>query len=71
MSPKTRNEIPLLLAWLFAAAAAATLIPVPGPVKSDLGYYSFCPFAPWSTLILLVVAGLLGAVRTYLVSRTD
>ena len=71
MSPKTRNEIPLMLAWLFVAGAAATLLPLSAPVKSDLGYYSFCPFAPWSTLILLIVAGLFGAVRTYLVSRTD
>ena len=71
MSPKARNEILLLLAWLFLAGAVATLLPVPGPVKSDLGYYSFCPFAPWSTLVLLIVAGLFGAVRTYMVSRTD
>jgi hypothetical protein len=72
MSPKTRNEIPLVLAWLFVAAAIATVLPVPGAsVKSDLGYYSFCPFAPWSTLVLLIVAGLFGAIRTYMVSRKD
>jgi len=71
MSSKTRAEILLVLAWLFVAGAVTTLLPLSAPVKSDLGYYSFCPFAPWSTLVLLLVAGLLGAVRTYMVSRTD
>ena len=71
MAPKTRNQILLLLAYLFVGGAIATLLPVPARIKSDLGYYSLCPFAPWSTLLLLIVAGLFGAIRTYMVSRTD
>lgn len=71
MPPQARKEIPLVLAYVFLGAAVATLLPLPGPVKSDLGYYSLCPFAPWSTLVLLIAAGLCGAVRTYMVSRTD
>jgi len=71
MPPKTRNMILLLLAYLFVGAAIATLLPLPARIKNDLGYFSLCPFAPWSTMLLLMVAGLLGAIRTYMVSRTD
>ena len=71
MTPKTRNQILLLLAYLFVGGAIATLVPASARVESDLGYRSLCPFAPWSTLLLLMVAGLLGAIRSYMVSRTD
>ncbi len=71
MLPSTRNQVLLIVAWLFVGGAALTLIPVPGRIQSDLGYFSLCPFAPWSTLILLLAAGVCGALRTYLVSRTD
>ena len=71
MPPKTRNMILLLLAYLFVVAAIATLLPLTARIKNDLGYFSLCPFAPWSTMLLLMVAGLLGAIRTYMVSRTD
>jgi hypothetical protein len=37
-------------------------------VESDLGYKSLCPFAPWSTLILLFFTWLALAVRRYLAS---
>jgi hypothetical protein len=71
MPPKTRNQILLLLAYLFVGGAIVTLLPLPARIKNDLGYFSLCPFAPWSTLLLLMVAGLFGAIRTYMVSRTD
>ena len=71
MTPPTRNRILLVLAYLFVGAAILTLIPAPARIQNDLGYFSLCPFAPWSSLLLLLAAGLLGALRTYMVSRTD
>jgi hypothetical protein len=71
MPSKTRNQVLLVLAYLFVGGAILTLFPASARIKNDLGYFSLCPFAPWSSLLLLLVAGLLGAVRTYLVSRTD
>ena len=44
-------------AVVFVALAVATLLPFPSSMISDLGYYSLCSFAPWSTLMLLFVAG--------------
>ena len=61
----------LMLFWIVVGSAAATLIPISGSKVNDLGYGSACPFAPWSTLSLLVVAGLVWAVRQYLVTRRD
>ena len=71
MTPPTRNRILLVLAYLFVGAAILTLIPAAARIPNDLGYFSLCPFAPWSSLLLLLAAGLLGALRTYMVSRTD
>ena len=65
----------LLSNALFAAAiiltilAAATLLPSDAPVLSDLGYKSRCPFAPWSTLTLLMLAGLAWIVRRHIESQ--
>lgn len=58
----------LLLAGsiLLAMGALVTLLPFSSNnIKSDLGYESLCPFAPWSTLTLLAGAGLLWLVRAY------
>ena len=58
----------LLLAGslLLAALALVTLLPFSSNnIKSDLGYTSLCPFAPWSTLTLLAGAGLLWLIRAY------
>ena len=71
MSDQTRNMALLVLVWIFAGSAALTLLPLSAPKANDLGYVSTCPFAPWSTLALLVVAGLIWAVREYLVTRRD
>jgi hypothetical protein len=46
--------------------AAATLVPYPSRMISDMGYYTLCPFAPWSTLTLLMLAGLGWVVRQYI-----
>lgn len=56
----------LVVAALFVVLALATLVPVSSNNnKSDLGYSSLCPFAPWSTLALLAPAGLAWMVRGY------
>jgi len=71
----TRKSPSIALTWLvylFAALALWTLLPLPPASRiNDLGYRSACPFAPWSTLALLVVAGLGWAVRQYLITRAD
>jgi hypothetical protein len=35
---------------------------------SDLGYYTLCPFAPWSTLTLLLLGGLCWVLRRHIES---
>jgi len=56
----------LAAAALLVALALVTLLPFSsGNIKSDLGYTSLCPFAPWSTLTLLAFAGLVWLVRAY------
>ena len=66
-----------LLNVLLAAAATivvlalVTLIPFSSNnIKSDLGYSSLCPFAPWSTLTLLAFAGLVWLVRAYVKTQS-
>ncbi|HEY1760067.1 MAG TPA: hypothetical protein VGG72_32140 [Bryobacteraceae bacterium] len=59
------------VAALIAAMALATLVPFSsGNIKSDLGYMSLCPFAPWSTLTLLAFAGLVWLFRAYLKTQS-
>ena len=65
------NTILLGLVVLFVGLAVLTLLPFTAPRANDLGYMSMCPFAPWSTLALLLVAGLIWAIRQYLVTRAD
>ena len=50
---------------VFLALAVATIIPYPSLTISDLGYHTFCPFAPWSTLIMLLLAGLSWLFRSH------
>lgn len=58
-----------IAAVLLVALAAATLVPVGGThMLSDLGYRTFCPFAPYSTAALLVVAGIAHVVRRYMLA---
>ena len=61
----------LILVWIFAGSALITLLPLGGAKANDFGYNSACPFAPWSTLLLLIVAGLIWAVRQYLITLRD
>lgn len=66
MSQQTLSSLLLAAAILFMALAAATLVPFSTPMISDLGYHTLCPFAPWSTLTLLFVAGLAWVVRRHI-----
>jgi hypothetical protein len=55
-----------VVAALIVALALVTLLPFSSNnIKSDLGYSSLCPFAPWSTLTLLASAGLVWLIRAY------
>jgi hypothetical protein len=69
MSELKRNTSLLVLVVLFLAAAAMTVVPHSASRINDLGYSSVCPFAPWSTLALLLLAGLVWSVRQYLRGR--
>lgn len=71
MAPSTRNQTLLIAAYLLVGAAALTLIPSDVKIASDLGYHSLCPFAPWSALLLLLAAGVIAAMRAYIMSPTD
>jgi hypothetical protein len=71
MSKDIRNTILLALVIIFAGMAVWTLLPLSAPKANDLGYVSACPFAPWSSLALLLAAGVVWAVRQYLMTRAD
>ena len=70
-SHNTRDGLLFGLVMVFAGLAALTLIPFSASKSNDLGYSSMCPFAPWSTLALLFVAGVIWAIRQYLMTRGD
>ncbi len=71
MSRDIGNAILLSLIVVLVGLAIITLLPFAAPKPNDLGYVSTCPFAPWSSLALLAVAGLLWAVRKYLITRAE
>jgi hypothetical protein len=68
---KPSHTILLGLVVLFTGLAVLTLLPGSAPKANDLGYLSMCPFAPWSTLTLLLVAGVIWAIRQYSITRAD
>lgn len=47
----------LWLSLLLTLLAVWTVLPLPGSKINALGFYSHCPFAPWSTALLLILAG--------------
>jgi hypothetical protein len=69
MSDKARIAALLVLMWFFIALSVSTILPLTASKTNDLGYYSLCSFAPWSSLALLFVAGVLWAIRKYLLTR--
>jgi len=66
MPEKTRSTVLLILIIVLIGSAAWTMLPSSGSKVNDLGYVSVCPFAPWSTLALLLAAGFIWAIRRYL-----
>ena len=66
MSRPTLSALLLTGLTVLLILAVATVIPFSAPMKSDLGYSALCPFAPWSTVTLLFLAGLCWAVRRYI-----
>jgi hypothetical protein len=69
MSRQTLTAIFLASSLVFLVLALATLLPSSVPKISDLGYATFCPFAPWSTFALLFFAGLSWVIRSYVKSQ--
>ena len=65
MSRQTLSTILLIVAIVLFVLAAATLMPSSAPKVSDLGYSTFCPFAPYSTLTLLFFGWLSWMVRRH------
>jgi len=64
--PRQNLSILLLVgAVVFLALAMVTLLPFPSPAISDLGYHALCPFAPWSTLMLLFLGGVSWALHRH------
>jgi hypothetical protein len=71
MPKEIRNTSLLVLVVIFIGLAVWTLLPFSAPKSNDLGYISTCPFAPWSTAALAVVALVIWAIRRYLITRAD
>jgi hypothetical protein len=71
MSKDIRNALLLALMIVLVGLAVFTLLPFSASKANDLGYVSTCPFAPWSSLVLLLAAGVIWAIRQYLMTRAD
>jgi hypothetical protein len=66
MSRPTLSFLFLASAVVFLVMAVVTLLPFPSSTISDMGYSALCPFAPWSTLMLLFGAGVSWALRRHI-----
>ena len=71
MTQESRNKALLGLIVILVGLAVWTMLPFSASKANDLGYVSTCPFAPWSTLALLLVAGVIWAIRQYFLTRID
>jgi hypothetical protein len=65
MSRQTLMSVLFACTIVLLVLAAATLVPSTAPKVSDLGYSTFCPFAPYSTLTLLFFGGVGWFVRQH------
>ncbi len=63
MKKQPGYSILLGLTLLFAGLAVLTVMPLPASKPNFLGYVSHCTWVPWSTLILLALAGLTCIIR--------
>jgi len=66
MSRQNLSTMLYALAIALAVGAATTLLPHASLTISDMGYHTLCPFAPWSTITLLVLAGLSWVIRRHI-----
>jgi hypothetical protein len=66
MSRQNLSTVLYSFAIAMLVGAAVTLVPHDSLQLSDLGYHTFCPFAPWSTITLLVLAGLGWVIRRHI-----
>lgn len=69
MSRQTLSFLLLAGAVVCLALAIATLLPFPSLILSDLGYHALCPFAPWSTLMLLLLGGIGWALHSHVKAK--
>jgi uncharacterized membrane protein YozB (DUF420 family) len=61
---KTGYKIFLIITIVFVLAGILTLLPIGNPSeKNMLGYMSHCSFAPVSTLICFILAGVSCIIR--------
>jgi hypothetical protein len=66
MPVKNLSSLLFAVFVVFMVLALVTLIPYGSKMVSDLGYFTLCPFAPYSTLTLLFLGGVAWAVRQHL-----
>jgi len=66
MKKETYSSLLLTATILLVLGSCVTITPWSTPMVSDLGYHTVCPFAPWSTLTLLFLAGLAWVIRGYM-----
>jgi Mn2+/Fe2+ NRAMP family transporter len=66
MSGQNLSTLLNAFAIVMLIGAVVTLVPHDSLQLSDLGYHTFCPFAPWSTITLLVLAGLGWVIRRHI-----
>ena len=69
MSKKHIGTGLLVVVFVLAGLALLTMLPFAAARPNDIGYVSTCPFAPWSTLVLLLGGGVLWVVRQYILTR--
>jgi hypothetical protein len=61
----------LVIVLVLVVLAIITMLPLAASKPNDVGYVSTCPFAPWSTLVLVLGAGALWVVRQYILTRVN
>jgi len=66
MSKQRQQSLLLALVILSAVLAVLTTLPSPASKTNLLGYRSLCAFVPFSTLILLGLAGFFSILRSAL-----
>ena len=71
MAKKLITAAMLVTVLILIVLAIVTVLPLGASKANDMGYVSTCPFAPWSTLLLLLGAGVLWVLRDYIVTRVD